>query len=351
MKLFENALLKNNFDRPPVWFMRQAGRYHSHYQNLRKRYSFIDLCKMPEIACEATLGPIRDFDFDAAILFSDLLFPLEVMGMGLRYEEGPKLDWHLRDVQALHQLKGGSALAEGLEFQASAIRMIREKLDPEKGLLGFVGGPLTLFCYAVEGSHQGSLESARKGLKDGRFEGFFEKLSDLLIENMALQARAGASAVAVLDTCAGEFSPDDYQDYVQFALRRVLEGFRAKVPGVPVVYYSKGTSWDHWESLDGLPISGLGIDWKTPIAEVLSRWGSQWAIQGNVDMNWLFLEAHDLELRLRQVFQSVLELGPENRKGWICGLGHGVLPKTPESNVKLFLKIQKEMFGVTRGNA
>src|SRR6476661_317951 len=98
MNRFQVTLQGKNESRPPVWMMRQAGRYHSHYQALRKKYSFIELCKKPEIACEATMGPIRDFDFDAAILFSDLLFPLEAMGMGLRYEEGPKLDWHLREL-------------------------------------------------------------------------------------------------------------------------------------------------------------------------------------------------------------------------------------------------------------
>src|SRR4051794_35817704 len=101
MTRFEAAILKQNDSRPPIWLMRQAGRYHSHYQELRKKYSFIELCKKPEVACEATLGPIRDFNFDAAILFSDLLFPLEVMGMGLKYDEGPKLDWHLREVDDL----------------------------------------------------------------------------------------------------------------------------------------------------------------------------------------------------------------------------------------------------------
>jgi uroporphyrinogen decarboxylase len=350
MNLFESTLARNNLNRPPVWFMRQAGRYHSHYQALRKKYSFIELCKKPEVACEATMGPIQDFDFDAAILFSDLLFPLEVMGMGLKYEEGPKLDWHLRQVSDLKNLQGGAQLASGLSFQAEAMQLIRRRLSPEKGLLGFVGGPLTLFCYAVEGSHQGNLDSARAGLKDGRFEGFFERLKDLLVENMRIQAEAGASTIAVLDTCAGEFNAPEYREYVQVALRSVLESFRLKVPGTPVVYYSKGTSWDHWDSLKGLPFAGLGVDWRTHIDEVLSRFGDRWAIQGNVDPHWLFLESSDLESRLRKVFGSVLRLPVEKRRGWICGLGHGVLPKTPESNVRLFLKIQKEMFSVEQGS-
>ncbi len=345
MNRFERTLAKENKGRPPVWFMRQAGRYHSHYQKLRAQYGFVELCKNPEVACEATLGPIRDFDFDAAILFSDLLFPLEAMGIGLKYEPGPKLDWHLRDVADLTKLKSGSQLAAELHYQADAMKLIRRRLDPSKGLLGFVGGPLTLYCYAVEGSHQGKLDSARKGLTDGRYDGFHSKLCDLLVENMVNQAEAGASTVAILDTCAGELTPAEYRVVVDSSLREVVEKFKSRLPDFPLVYYSKGTGPSHWVCLDGVPISGLGVDWRHEIAEVLSEWGTRWAIQGNIDPQWLFLDPKELELRLRRVFETVLKLPQEKRKGWICGLGHGVLPKTPESNVRLFLKIQHEMFG------
>jgi len=345
MNLFEATIQRQNRSRPPVWLMRQAGRYHSHYQELRKKYSFIDLCKRPEVACEATMGPIRDFDFDAAILFSDLLFPLEAMGMGLKYEEGPKLDWHLREASDLNRLQGGKGLVDRLGFQAEALQLIRKELSRDKGLLGFVGGPLTLYCYAVEGSHKGNLDSARSGLKDGRFSGFFEKLSELLVENMVLQATAGADVIAVMDTCAGEFDPGIFRVDVVPQIQHVLNEFKRRCPSTAVVYYSKGTGPAHWESLKGLPFQGLGIDWNHDLAHVLSTWGREWAIQGNIDPHWLFLDSGELESRLRKVFNSVKSLPAECRKGWICGLGHGVLPKTPVENVRLFLKLQKEIFG------
>ena len=117
------------------------------------------------------------------------------------------------------------------------------------------------------------------------------------------------------------------------------------MPHTPIVYYSKGTGPEHWKALDGLPVAGLGIDWHHDMAQVLSDWSGKYAIQGNVDPNWLFLEAPELERRLRQVFSAVKALPAEARKGWICGLGHGVLPKTPELNVRLFLALQKEIFG------
>jgi uroporphyrinogen decarboxylase len=225
------------------------------------------------------------------------------------------------------------------------MRLIRKELDPSKGLLGFVGGPLTLFCYAVEGSHSGSLSSAFEGLSDGRFDGFNEKLLDFLAENMALQARGGADTIAVLDTCAGEFDAETFRKKVVPALSGLFERFSKLCPGVPIAYYSKGTGPDHWKALTELPISYLGIDWKHDIAAVLSQWGSRWAIQGNIDPDWMLLDGRELEPKIREVFARVQALPSSARQGWICGLGHGILQKTPESNVRLFLKIQREMFG------
>jgi uroporphyrinogen decarboxylase len=346
MNLFQKALRRENRERPPVWFMRQAGRYHSHYQKLKMTHSFMDLCTKPELACEVTLGPVEDFGFDAAILFSDLLFPLEAMGTGLRYDPGPKLDRHIKTVANLKALKGGRALASHMDFQARAMKLVRNALPQDKGLLGFVGGPLTLFCYAVEGSHAGDLAESRAGLSDGRFSGFCDLLLEMLAENMALQARSGADTVAVLDTCAGEFSPKDYAEKAVPVLRELFAEFKRLCPDTPIVYYSKGSGPEHWKHLKGLPIACLGIDWKHDLAQVLDRWSDEWGIQGNIDPDWLFLEPAELEKRLREVFQKVKSLPLSKRMGWVAGLGHGVLQKTPESNVRLFLKVQKEMFSV-----
>ena len=239
----------------------------------------------------------------------------------------------------------GRDLAAEMNFQAEAMKLIRKELSPEKGLLGFVGGPLTLFCYAVDGSHSGGLESSRQGLRDGRFEDFSHLLLDLLAENMALQARAGADTIAVLDTCAGEFDANTYTEIAVPVLKELLKKFKTLCPETPITYYSKGSGPDHWKALTGLPIAALGVDWHHNIAQVLDRWSDQWAIQGNVDPDWLFLEPAELEKRLHKVFVEAKALPSVKRRGWVCGLGHGVLPKTPESNVRLFLKLQKEIFG------
>jgi uroporphyrinogen decarboxylase len=350
--LYLNAVHKNNHARPPVWFMRQAGRYHSHYQMMKRRHTFMELCKIPEAATEVTFGPIQDFNFDAAILFSDLLFPLEVLGMGLDYVPGPRLGWHLQNLADLKKLnpkqETPKELVEKMNYQGKALQMIRSKLAPEKALLGFVGGPLTLFYYAVEGSHQAittqAPRTAREGLTDGRFDGFNEILLPVLIENMCMQARSGADAVAMMDTCAGEIDAPLYRQVVVPVLREAIIQFRRKHPNTPVVYYSKGTGPSHWQHLEGIPFECLGIDSSYPIDLALSEFGHRWSIQGNFDQEKMLLPELQLKPQLDAFFNSVTRLPREKLKGWICGLGHGVLQWTPEQNVRLFLKMQKEIF-------
>lgn len=342
MNVFLKALRRQNKVRPPVWFMRQAGRYHSHYQKLRREHSFMDLCKNPQLASEVTKGPIEDFHFDAAILFSDLLFPLEALGMGLAYDPSPRLDWHLRTPSDISRLKVPSL--QSVDFQKSALQEISKWLDPQKGLIGFVGAPLTLYCYAVEGSHAGDLSSALAGFDDGRWEGFVERILSFLAGNMALQVAGGAQTIALFDTCAGEFDASLYEKRIVPAIAAVIERFRRECPETPIIYYSKKTDPAHWRALvrAKIDIQCLGVDWRHNLAQVLEEFGDRFSIQGNIDPQWLHLPATELEIRLRKAFGEVAQL---NLDGWVCGLGHGVLQHTPEDNVRLFLRLQKEIFG------
>ncbi len=343
--LLLQALSRRNPGRPPVWFMRQAGRYHRHYQALRARHEFIDLCKQPRLAAEVTLGPIEEFGFDAAILFSDLLFPLEAMGMGLRYAPGPQLDWYLRSPADLSRLQGGAQRAAHMTFQAEAIGLLRRRLSPEQCLIGFVGGPFTLYAYAVAGSHEGFVRGGLDGLDNGLYAGFNARLCALLAANMALQAEAGADCVAIFDTAAGTLDPEQFASHVAEPLAAVMREFRARCPDTPVIYYSRDTGPAHWAALRGIDFQCLGIDWRHDLAEVLRSQGDQWSVQGNIDPQWLLLPAAELERRLRESFERLLELPATLRSGWVCGLGHGVLQTTPEENVRLALKVQREMFG------
>ncbi|MCC7460945.1 MAG: uroporphyrinogen decarboxylase [Gammaproteobacteria bacterium] len=343
-KLLLAALARRNHGRPPVWFMRQAGRYHSHYQRLRAQHDFIELCKNPALATEVTLGPVEDFGFDAAILFSDLLFPLEAMGMGLSYEPGPKLGWQLRELADLQRLRGGAARAVHMTFQGEAIRRLKPRLPGDCALIGFVGAPFTLYAYAVAGSHEGFARQGLPGLGSGLYAGFCEVLTELLAANMALQAEAGADALALFDTAAGALDEEGFAHHAAAPLAAVLQRLRQRHPGLPVIYYSRETGPAHWQALRPLGIQCLGIDWRHDLALALTEQTAHWAVQGNLDPAWLHLPAPELEARVRGVFEHVRALPEAVRAAWVCGLGHGVLQHTPEDNVRLVLRLQREMF-------
>src|SRR3989441_3694552 len=202
---FQNALARRPQSTPPIWLMRQAGRYHKHYQALRARHSFMDLCKQPELAAEVALGPVLDFGFDAAILFSDLLFPLEALGMGLEYaDRGPELDWKL-DADSIAKLRSVDDAWPHLLFQGEAMRATRERIPADRSLIGFVGGPWTLFVYAVEGTHKGSLINSKRLLP--LFPRFCDSIVPLLESSIESQLDNGAEVVMIFDTAAGELSP------------------------------------------------------------------------------------------------------------------------------------------------
>jgi uroporphyrinogen decarboxylase len=340
---FQNAIQRRPQTTPPVWMMRQAGRYHKHYQNLRAQHSFYELCKNPKLAAQklaaqVTLGPIEDFDFDVAILFSDLLFPLEALGLGLTYPEtGPQLGWHLTE-QNINKLKGPAEVWRELEFQKEALVEIRKILPSNKSLIGFVGGPWTLFVYAVEGSHAGSLIQSKTNLK--LYEHFSEYLLPLLKKNIELQIEGGAEIVMIFDTAAGELSPALYHALVVPHLTKLSQWFPGKIG-----YYSKGTNVSHYAHplfLSGA-FAGLGFDHRWKLTDNLKHFNEGF-VQGNFDQALLFLPKSQLEKELNRFFEPIRSLQPEERTGWICGLGHGVLPKTPEENVRFFVQHVREVF-------
>lgn len=337
--LFQNAIKRVPQNVPPVWFMRQAGRYHRHYQHLRAKHSFMDLCKKPELATEVALGPVEDFDFDVAILFSDLLFPLEAMGMGLSYGDGgPKLGWHL-NADNIGQLKKCNDALPALQFQKEAMYLTRSRLARDKSLIGFVGGPWTLFTYAAQGKHDGSLIEAKQSMFS-LYRDFAALLVPLLIQNIRLQFEGGAEVVMLFDTAAGELSPFLFHEYVVPDLQKLAEAYPGKLG-----YYSKSTHRSyllHPFFKSGL-LAGLGVDhrWDMSLAFPLSPSGF---VQGNFDQALLHLSKDDFRRELDRHLMRFREMSPEARAGWVCALGHGVLPKTPEDNVRHFVKRVRELF-------
>jgi uroporphyrinogen decarboxylase len=341
---FQMAIQKKPQACPPIWFMRQAGRYHKHYQKIRAKHDFVEMCKNPELAAEVAMGPIDDFDFDVAILFSDLLFPLEALGMKLYYDPGPKFESALTE-KDLEGLKSVPEALENLQFQKEAMHITRQKLPAEKSLVGFIGGPWTLFNYAVSKSDETrppfyatNAIAAKNHLLF--FEKFLEVITPLLAENIFLQLEGGADVVMIFDPAAGQLSPSLFAHYVAPTIGRLAKEFAGQV-----AYYSKETQAAHVvPALSDLhDLAGLGVDHRWSLADLLKTPHSGFT-QGNFDQALLFAEPSELKKRIHEYAVPMLNLDPKDRAGWVCGLGHGVLPQTPEENVRTFIKTIRQLF-------
>ena len=329
---FLEAARRQGVDATPVWLMRQAGRYMVEYRTLRERYSILELIKNSELACEVTMQPIEAFDLDAAIIFADILPPLE--GMGLRLEfvkgEGPLIHNPLRtagDIDALTVRPPQETLA----FTLDAIKLARRELD-SRGLplIGFSGAPYTLASYAVEGG--GSKNHVRvKSLMLSEPEAWhtlMTKLSQVVGEYLLAQAEAGAQALQLFDSWVGQLSPADYRECVLPYSKRALE--IAGAAGVPIIHFGADTG-------GMLPLvreaggDVIGVDWRIDLAEAWRRLGPEVAVQGNLDPLTLFAPWPELRRRAQAVLDSARSTGWH---GHIFNLGHGILPQTPVDNVR-----------------
>jgi len=334
---FINALNRRAQSTPPIWFMRQAGRYHSHYQNLKKSYTFEELCKTPKLAAETAMGPMEEFDFDVAILFSDILFPLESLGMDLTYNPGPIFGSHLNESNLKELITNKNAIAS-LEFQGEAIERTREKLSEDKSLIGFIGGPWTLISYAF------GLSKATNTLSLDNFKLCFleETILPLLEKNIELQLKAGAENLMIFDSLAHQLARDDLSIYLQ----KVFSSLVNKYPG-KIGYYAKdGVDYSLILKTieDGnVEIAGLGVDSHENIAPFFKS-TSRGFIQGNFSEHYLTLPKEEFVVHLETYLETMAKLSDEERAGWVCGLGHGVLKTTPQENVKEFVKRAREVF-------
>jgi uroporphyrinogen decarboxylase len=299
----------------------------------------MELCKKPELAAEVAMGPIEDFDFDVAILFSDLLFPLEALGMGLRYDPGPKFDAELKESD-LSGLRTTDEAVKDLQFQKEAMILTRQKLPTDKSLIGFVGGPWTLFSYAASGGHDGNLILPKTNLSF--YKKFCEVLLPVLKRNIQLQLEGGAELVMIFDTAAGELAPQIYNDHIAPHLGLLAREFPGRLG-----YYSKTTQASHLDNkiFSDSNWAGFGVDHRWDLPAVLHKKTRQQFIQGNFDQALLFLPEQEFEIALRAYLQPFAQMSLAQRAGWVCGLGHGVLPKTPEANVRRFVQLAREILG------
>ena len=328
-KFFENSLNRISQPTPPIWFMRQAGRYHSHYNKLKEKYTFEQLCKNPELASEVACGPIQEFDFDVAILFSDILFPLEGLGLPLKFNPGPIFGEFIRQ-DNYQQYANIDKAIEHMEFQRNAITSTREKLPKNKSLIGFVGGLWTLLCFALNKKNQSF------HIEDFHFVFMKETLLPLIKRNIQLQLDAGAEIIMIFDSSLGQLSFQLHKSqYISF-IKDLAETFPNQLG-----YYCRGKSKIEIELLFPFSFAGLGIDHQIDIANFLSNYDNGF-IQGNFDETKMLMDKESLSKEIHAYCDHIES--SNTTKGWICGLGHGINKKTPEENVHLFIDIIRKRF-------
>ncbi len=318
---FLRACRREPVDRTPVWFMRQAGRYLPEYRELRGTTDILEAVRHPELAVEVTLQPLRRFEADAAILFSDIMVPLEAVGVGVRIESGrgPVVDDPIRtlaDVERIRALEPETDVAHVLE----AVRLLRKELRVP--LIGFAGAPFTLAAYLVEGGPSRTHDRTRAFMRSEprAWADLMRRLADVTTSYLVAQIEAGAQAVQVFDSWVGSLSLDDYGRFVQPSVRSVFD--RVGSLGVPTIHFGVGTS----HLLEAMRDAGgdvVGIDWRVPLDAAWARIGTDRGIQGNLDP----AAALGPEQAMLEDARRVLARA-NGRPGHVFNLGHGVLPDT-----------------------
>jgi uroporphyrinogen decarboxylase len=305
----------------PVWIMRQAGRYLPEYRALREKHDFLTLMRTPELAAEVTLQPIRRFPLDAAILFADIMTPLDALGLGLDFAPGPVLERPVRSRAAVEALDFRPA-TEATPHVAATVAALARELPAHVPLIGFAGAPWTLFCYLVEGRGSKSFTTAKAFLyaEPEAAKLLLDRLATMTIDYARSQVEAGARAVMLFDSWAGLLGPDDFRRFALAPVRRILDGLDAL--GVPRIYFpNQGATL--LEDVATLPLEVVGIDWRLPLSRARRILGPRIAVQGNLDPAALFAPPVALEAAIDRVLDQA---GPE--PGHVFNLGHGIEAST-----------------------
>ncbi len=316
-------------DATPVWFMRQAGRYMKAYRDLKEKHTFLEMCKTPELATEVTLQPVNALNIDAAIIFADILLPLEPMGTGLEFivGDGPSIPRPVRDAKAVENLRPVNA-EEQLGFVGDAIRMVRKEISGKVPLIGFAGAPFTLSSYMVEGGKSREFKITKMMMFEApeTWALLMEKVCATLIDYLKMQVKAGAQALQIFDSWVGCLSPYDYTKYILPYTRKVIDGL--KECGVPVINFSTGTS----TMLPTVAQAGgdvISFDWRISLDDAWKQIGYDQPIQGNLDPVLLFAPLPVIKERVHDIMRQA-----DGRPGHIFNLGHGILQHTPVDHVK-----------------
>jgi uroporphyrinogen decarboxylase len=330
---FIRACLRKPVDRTPVWFLRQAGRYMQEYRDVRKHHTLIEICKKPELAAEVTITAAERLGVDAAIIFADLLLPLEPMGLDFEFlaGEGPQVHHPVRtteDVKALRTDRAGD-----LAYVAQAIEKVAGHFKDRLGIIGFCGAPFTLASYMIEGGGSRNYIETKQLMygNSTAWRTLLDKLVLVLTAYCKLQVDAGADVIQIFDSWVGSLSLTDYRDYAFEASRRLVLAVQAM--GVPVIYFGVETAG----LLEQMALTGadvIGLDWRQPLDIAWRNVGHSHAVQGNLDPITLFAPVELLELRVKEILRLA-----NGRSGHIFNLGHGIVPGTPVENVEAVVKM------------
>jgi uroporphyrinogen decarboxylase len=317
---FVRACRREPVDATPVWFMRQAGRSFAAYRKLRERHGILELAKNPELCAEVTLMPVRELGVDAAVLFADIMLPLEPMGVGVRIEPevGPIIDRPIRsaaDVEALRAFDPGE-----VSFTLDAIRLVRRELDGKAGVIGFSGAPFTLACYLVEGRPSRDFPVAKAFMyrEPAAWHDLMGRLSRMVVAYLRAQVAAGAEVVQLFDSWVGGLGPADYRQFVQPHVRRIFDA----LADVPTIHFGTGTA----ALLELMAEAGgdvIGIDHRVSLAESWRRVGYDHGMQGNLDAARVLAGWDATAAGARAILAEA-----EGRPGHVFNLGHGVLPQS-----------------------
>ncbi len=330
-ELFLGACRFEPVERVPVWLMRQAGRYLPEYQAVRARHSFLDICKTPELAAEVSLQPYRALGVDAIIVFSDILIVAEAMGLPLEVpDSGPVLGNPLRDVAAVRRLRDFDPERE-TRFVGDAIRAICKEAGPDVPVIGFAAAPWTLACYMIEGQTRGDISRAKRMLREEPqiVRELLERIAQATVGYLRAQIEAGAAAVQLFDTWAGELAADEYEKFGMPATKTIFDALGES--GVPRILFAKGSA-THLENLARTGADVLSVDWKTDLADARRRLGRRVALQGNVDPSILLGDEDGVRRAAREAIEKT------GGVGHILNLGHGILPTTPVANARAFVE-------------
>jgi uroporphyrinogen decarboxylase len=333
---FIRACLRKPVDRTPVWFLRQAGRYMQEYRDVRKHHTLVEICKLPELAAEVTITAAEKLGVDAAIIFADLLLPLEPMGLDFEFQagEGPVVHHPVRtaeDVRALRTDRTGELI-----YVARAIEKVAAHFRDRLGVIGFCGAPYTLASYMIEGGGSRNYIETKKLMYGNPmvWSSLLDKLVAVLTEYCRQQVQAGADVIQIFDSWVGSLSLSDYRFYAFEASKRLVRAVQGM--GVPVIYFGVETA-GLLEQMAQTGADVIGLDWRQPLDEGWRTVGHGRAVQGNLDPITLFAPLEVLEQRVKEILRAA-----NGRPGHIFNLGHGIVPATPVENVQAVVRMVRE---------